>query len=73
MKLRDKKHTIAQRMGRMEKVLTQLYLTNVNFGERIKKIVEDGRLVPLDLTVQTLINALLATPSKVSYKLDLDL
>jgi type II secretory pathway component PulF len=40
MKLKDKKHTIAQRMGRIEKVLTQLYLTNVNFGERIKKMEE---------------------------------
>lgn len=40
MKIKDKKHTIAQRMGRMEKVLTQLYLTNVNFGERIKKMEE---------------------------------
>jgi len=40
MKLRDKKHTIAQRMGRMEKVLTQLYLTNVSLTERIKKMEE---------------------------------
>ena len=35
-------------------------------GERIKKIVSDGGLVPFELTVQILINALLATPSKVS-------
>jgi hypothetical protein len=40
MKLRDKKHTIAQRMGRMEKVLTQLYLTNVSLTDRIKKMEE---------------------------------
>ena len=40
MKLKDKKHTIAQRMGRIEKVITQLYLTNVNFSERIKKMEE---------------------------------
>lgn len=38
MKLRDKKHTIAQRMGRMEKVLTQLYLTNVSLTERIERM-----------------------------------
>ena len=38
MKLKDKKHTIAQRMGRMENVLTQMYLTNVAFGERIEKL-----------------------------------
>lgn len=40
MKLRDKKHTIAQRMGRIEKVLTQLYLTNVSLTDRIKKMEE---------------------------------
>ena len=40
MKLRDKKHTIAQRMGRMERVLTQLYLTNVSLTDRIKKMEE---------------------------------
>jgi len=33
-------------------------------GERINKIVSDGGLVPFELTVQILINALLATPSK---------
>jgi hypothetical protein len=38
MKLRDKKHTIAQRMGRMERVLTQLYLTNVSLTERIERM-----------------------------------
>jgi len=36
--LKQKKHTISQRMGRMEKVLTQLYLTNVSFAERIDKM-----------------------------------
>lgn len=40
MKLKDKKHTIAQRMGRIEKVLTQLYLTNVSLTDRIKKMEE---------------------------------
>jgi len=35
-------------------------------GERIKKIVADGGLVPFELTVQILINALIATPSQVS-------
>jgi adenylate kinase len=38
-------------------------------GERIKKIMSDGGLVPHELTVQILINALLANPSK-SYLID---
>jgi len=40
-------------------------------GERIKKIVTDGGLVPFELTVQILIKALIANPSEVSYKLQL--
>ena len=36
-------------------------------GERIKKIVHDGGLVPFELTVQVLINGLIANPSKVIY------
>lgn len=35
-------------------------------GDRIKKIVADGGLVPFELTVQILVNALIATPSEVS-------
>lgn len=38
-------------------------------GDRIKKIVGDGGLVPFELTVQLLINALVATPSK-NYLID---
>ena len=34
-------------------------------GERIRKIVNDGGLVPFELTVQVLINGLIANPSKV--------
>ena len=36
-------------------------------GERIKKIVSDGGLVPFELTVQILIKAMIASPSEVSY------
>jgi hypothetical protein len=36
--LKDKKHTISQRMGRMERVLSQLYLTNVSMTERLDKL-----------------------------------
>jgi len=32
-------------------------------GEKMKKLVAAGALVPFDLTVQILINALIATPS----------
>ena len=35
-------------------------------GDRIRKIVADGGLVPYELTVQVLINALIANPSQVS-------
>ena len=35
-------------------------------GEKIKKIMDDGCLVPFELTVQCLTNALLANPSPVS-------
>lgn len=38
-------------------------------GERIKKIVNDGGLVPFELTVQVLINGLIANPSK-NYLID---
>ena len=31
----DKKHTIAQRMGRMEKVLSQLYVAMVDLNSRV--------------------------------------
>lgn len=34
-------------------------------GERIRKIMNEGGLVPFELTVQILINGLLANPSKV--------
>jgi adenylate kinase len=33
-------------------------------GDRIKKIMEKGELVPYELTVQILISALIANPSK---------
>jgi adenylate kinase family enzyme len=35
-------------------------------GERIGKIMKEGGLVPYELTVQILINGLLANPSRVS-------
>ena len=35
-------------------------------GDRIRKIVTEGGLVPFELTVQVLINALIANPSQVS-------
>mmetsp|Transcript_80463 Transcript_80463/g.111496 ORF Transcript_80463/g.111496 Transcript_80463/m.111496 type:complete len:121 (+) Transcript_80463:311-673(+) len=38
-------------------------------GERIRKIVNEGNLVPYELTVQVLQNALLANPSK-NYLID---
>lgn len=38
-------------------------------GERIKKIVTDGGLVPYELTVQILIKALIACPSE-NYLID---
>ena len=38
-------------------------------GERIKKIVTDGGLVPFELTVQILIKAMIAAPSEVSYNI----
>jgi adenylate kinase family enzyme len=38
-------------------------------GDRIRKIVADGGLVPFETTVQLLINALIATPSK-NYLID---
>ena len=34
-------------------------------GEKIKKIMAEGGLVPFELTVQILINGLIANPSKV--------
>ena len=37
-------------------------------GDRIRKIVTEGGLVPFELTVQVLINALIANPSQVSYE-----
>ena len=36
--IKDKKHTTSQRLGRMEKVLTQLYLANVSMTSRLEKI-----------------------------------
>tara|TARA_R110000782_G_scaffold233546_1_gene319650 strand:+ start:677 stop:829 length:153 start_codon:yes stop_codon:yes gene_type:complete len=36
--LKDKKHTTSQRMGRVERVLSQLYLTNVSMTERLDKL-----------------------------------
>lgn len=38
-------------------------------GDRIKKIVGDGGLVPFELTVQLLINGIVATPSQ-NYLID---
>jgi hypothetical protein len=39
--LKNKKHTISQRMGRMERVLSQLYLTNVSMTERLSKLEKE--------------------------------
>ncbi len=39
--LKNKKHTISQRMGRMERVLSQLYLTNVSMAERLEKLEKE--------------------------------
>ena len=39
--LKNKKHTISQRMGRMERVLSQLYLTNVSMTERLNKLEKE--------------------------------
>mgnify|MGYP000686077086 CR=1 FL=1 len=38
-------------------------------GDKIKKIVAAGDLVPFELTVEVLINALIATPSQVSFQI----
>ena len=40
-------------------------------GEQIKKIQKEGKLVPFEITVQVLINGLIATPSKTkTYLID---
>ena len=40
-------------------------------GEQIKKIQKEGKLVPFEVTVQVLINGLIATPSKTkTYLID---
>ena len=39
---------------------------NTKDGQAIKKIMDEGGLVPFELTVNILINALIANPSKVS-------
>ena len=39
---------------------------NSKDGALIKKITSEGGLVPFELTVKILINALIATPSQVS-------
>ena len=44
-----------------------LLLQGTKEGERIRKIMNEGGLVPFELTVQILINALLANPAKVRY------
>jgi UMP-CMP kinase len=41
---------------------------NSKDGALIKKITSEGGLVPFELTVKILINALIATPSQVSKK-----
>jgi len=46
----DKKHTIAQRMGRMEKVLSQLYVAMVDLNSRITTL--DGGKPSTDETKQ---------------------
>ena len=43
-----------------------LLLQGSRDGDRIRQLVEQGKLVPLELTVQVLINALIASPSQVS-------
>jgi adenylate kinase family enzyme len=40
---------------------------NTKDGAAIKKITSEGGLVPFDLTVRILVNALIATPSQVSF------
>ena len=35
MKLKDKKHTVSQRIGRVEKVVSQLYMTMVDLNARL--------------------------------------
>ena len=42
-----------------------IILQGTKDGERIRKIMNDGGLVPFELTVQILINGLIANPSKV--------
>jgi hypothetical protein len=42
------------------------FLQGSKIGERIKKILDVGGLVPFELTVQILINGLIAAPSQVS-------
>ena len=40
-------------------------------GEQIKKIQKEGKLVPFEITVQVLVNGLIATPSKTrTYLID---
>lgn len=39
--IKDKKHTMSQRMGRMERVLSQLYLTNVSMSNRLEKLEKE--------------------------------
>lgn len=41
-------------------------------GEKIAKIVADGGLVPFELTVEILINGMIARPAKVSFLLTPD-
>ena len=36
-------------------------------GDRIKQIMDQGKLIPTELIVQVLIDAMLANPSQVSY------
>ena len=43
---------------------------NSKEGAQIKKITSEGGLVPFELTVKILVNALIATPSKVSILID---
>lgn len=44
---------------------------NSKLGEQIKKIQKEGKLVPFEITVQVLINGLIAMPSKTgTYLID---
>ena len=40
-------------------------------GDRIKQIMDQGKLIPTELICQVLIDAMLANPSQVSFKIQI--